>query len=217
MEEAPALGSRLRTEKGRSLQLPGGIGILEGAPRASAAPAPARSLARSREPAGGSPGGRRGTRRRRQAPGGRRRRSKPPSGSVAPRVREPGSRPAAPPRPGKAVQSLLGIGKSFKSLLAESEFLLSSGHAPSGNFAPMTPRLWGAGSQSGRGEAGGSKTQRRGAGLRRCSVSTGRFFFFSRKELYLIKILFYCQILVSGPTCPEGKKRRFFAKKKKLG
>lgn len=172
VEEAPALGSRLRTEKGRSLQLTGGISILEGAPRASAAPAPARSLARSRDPAGGSPGGRLGTRRRRRArsgprlapwsvPGGVRRLSKPPRKSVALGVSEPGSRLAALPSPEKEVKSLLGIGKSFKSLLAESEFLLSSGHAPSGNFAPITPQLWGVGTQSGRGEPVGSKTQPR--------------------------------------------------------
>lgn len=141
---APAFGRR----RGARFQRTVRIGILEGAPRASAAPGPARSLARSRDPAGGSLGGRWGTQRIRHArggprlvpqsvPGGGRRLSKPPSKSVAVRVSEPGSRLVALPSPEKEAKSLLGIGKSFKSLLAESEFLLSSCHAPSGNFGPI--------------------------------------------------------------------------------
>lgn len=124
--------------------------------RANTAPAPARSHARSRDSAGGSPGGRPGTERRRRARGGPRlaprsasgrgrRLSKRPQQIGSPEGRRAGFQSATLPSPEKEAKSLLGNGKSFKSLLAESEFLLSSSHAPSGNFGPITRPLWGLG------------------------------------------------------------------------
>lgn len=161
MEEAPALGARLRAEKEPSFsadwadQHPGGRVPRE---RSAGHCSLARLLSgpggwqpgRAAGDAAETPRARSGPRLApRSVPGGGRWLSKPPSKSVALRVSEPGSRLAALLSPEKEAKSLLGIGKSFKSLLAESEFLLSSGHASSGNFGPITRQLWGVGTNHG--------------------------------------------------------------------
>lgn len=144
---APAFGSG----RGARFQRTGRSSILEGAPR--------RTQRRPRLTPRLFPGlgGRPGTKRRRRARGGPRQAARsasgkeggypspPPQQTGSPEGRRAGVQSAALPSPEKEAKSLLGNGKSFKSLLGESEVLLSPGHAPSGNFGPIRRPLWGLG------------------------------------------------------------------------
>ena len=153
LEEAPARGARLRAGKGRSLSADRAEQHLGRRAPANAAPAPAHSsLALGTRRAAGdraeTPRARWTKAGPRSASGKGRRLSKPPAPPQqigSPEGRRAGVQSAALPSPEKEAKSLLGNGKSFKSLLGESEVLLSPGHAPSRNFGPIRRPLWGLG------------------------------------------------------------------------